>query len=187
MAIPASLLPFTSALACAVVLAPVAALAKPAEITIASEADLRFGTFMVFGSGSRTVSTSGAVQDQSVIALEGRPTGPARFTLTFDRGNESRQVLAIEAVLLISPVAPTRQQGVQASVSAYETDIPGSSGLLVPGQPVQVQLRNCARRLCSLTFNLGARLDVTRVYGGADLSLPIPVDVAVLSVDRHAN
>ncbi|KLE34158.1 DUF4402 domain-containing protein [Aurantiacibacter luteus] len=154
------------------------------SVRIVPESDLRFGTFMVFGSGSRTVSATGLVTDNSIVALEGNPTGPARFTVSYDRGNESNHILDIELDVVVSPVDRTVLGGVEGRLSAFQTDLSGA-GAIVPGRPIRVRLRNCRNRVCSQSFSVGARLDVTRSYGGADLVIPIPVDAAVVSVIRQ--
>lgn len=158
--------------------------AKEPQVRIVAESDLRFGTFMVFGSGSRTVSANGMVTDSSLVALEGNPTGPARFSLSYDRGNQSKHVIDIEVELVVSPGSTVQQQGVRGSLSAFQTDLPGV-GSISPGQPIRVLLRNCRERVCSQSFTIGARLDVSRQFGGANLIIPIPVDVAIISVQRQ--
>lgn len=157
--------------------------ADTSEVRVVAESDLRFGTFMVFGNGSRTVSASGLVTDNAIVALEGNPTGPARFTVSYDRGNESVHVLDIELELVVSAVGMVQDDGVQGTLTAFQTDLAGT-GAFTPGQPIRIRMRNCRERVCSQSFNIGARLDVSRQYGGADLVVPIPVDVAVISVER---
>ncbi len=157
--------------------------ARP-EVRITPDSELRFGTFMVFGSGSRTVSALGNVTDVSIVPLEGDPVRPARFTVSYDRGNESRHVLDIELELFITPPASVRVQGVDARLSAFETDLPGSQSITA-GQPVRVNLNNCRDRVCSMSFYVGGRLDVSRQYGGASLVIPIPVDATVISAERQ--
>ncbi|MCB2067420.1 MAG: DUF4402 domain-containing protein [Erythrobacter sp.] len=177
---------FRSIIAIAAMLAaawPSITVANTPEVRIVAESDLRFGTFMVFGSGSRTVSASGLVTDNSILALEGNPTGPARFTVSYDRGNESIHVLDIELELVLSPVGMVQNDGVQGTLTAFQTDLAGM-GVITPGQPIRIRLRDCRERVCSQSFHIGARLEVTRQYGGADLVVPIPVDVAVISVER---
>ncbi|MWV26591.1 DUF4402 domain-containing protein [Aurantiacibacter rhizosphaerae] len=166
------------------VLLPAVAAAKTPEVIVNAQSDLRFGTFMVFGSGSRNVSYTGNVTDVSLVALEGNPTGPARFTVSYDRGNESKHVLDIELEMVISTPPRVRDGGVEGQLSAFETDL-ANTGSLAPGQPIRVELRNCRTRVCSVSFSVGARLDVTRQFGGANLVIPIPVDVTVISAERQ--
>ncbi len=165
-------------------LVPTQAQADRPEVIVDAQSELRFGTFMVFGNGSRRVSAAGNVTDVSLVALEGNPTGPARFTVSYDRGNQSRHVLDIELELVISQPPMVRVGGVEGQLSAFETDLSGA-GRISPGQPIRVEMRNCRTRVCSVSFNVGARLDVSRTYGGADLAIPIPVDAAVISAERQ--
>lgn len=158
--------------------------AKEPEVHVIPQSELRFGTFMVFGTGSRTVTALGNVTDVSLVALEGDPVGPARFTISYDRGNESKHVLDIELELVISQPPRVRQGGVDAQLSALESDLPGSQRVS-PGRPIRVFLANCRERVCSISFNVGGRLEVSRQFGGASLSIPIPVDVTVISANSQ--
>lgn len=146
--------------------------------------ELHFGSFMVFGSGSRTVTASGTVSDSSIVALEGDPPAPARFTVLYDRGNNSRHSMDIELELVMSPTAPVRIGGVSGELSAFETDLPQALRIS-PGQAIRISMTNCRTRICSRSFRLGATLNVSRTHGGASLVVPIPFDVAVISVDRQ--
>ena len=157
--------------------------AKPPEVRVQTEADLRFGSFMVFGSGARSVSVAGAVTDQAIVAVEGTTPGPGRFTIQYDRGNESRQPLDVTLELTFVAPALYRQAGVEARLSAFETDLPGYARV-APGETMQVRFSNCRTRVCSRSFNLGARLDTSRQYGGADLVIPIDFDARIVSAER---
>lgn len=139
---------------------------------------------MVFGSGSRTVNAGGGVVDVSIVPLEGNIPSPARFTVLYDRGNNSRHAIDIELELVMSSPGPVRIGGVEGRLSAFETDLPQALRIQ-PGQAVRISLPNCRTRVCSQSFQLGARLDVTRQFGGARLVIPIPFDVAVISADRE--
>lgn len=167
-----------------ILLDPAPSFAKEPQVVITPESELRFGAFMVFGSGSRTVSAMGNVTDVALVPMEGSAVRPARFTLSYDRGNESRHVLDIELELIMSPPTRVRVRGVEAQLSGYETDLPGS-GRVTPDQPIRVRLNQCRQRICSVSFNVGGRLDVTRQYGGASLVIPIPVHASVVSVERQ--
>ena len=153
------------------------------RVRISPDSELRFGSFMVFGSGARTVSATGLVSDQAIVPIEGSTTGPARFTISYDRGNESKQSLDIEIELVISNPGPVRAGGVDARLSAFETDLPGALRV-TPGQAIRLSIRNCSTRVCSRSFQVGARLDVARQFGGADLSVPIPLDATIISAER---
>lgn len=160
------------------------AAAKEPEVRISADSELTFSTFMIFGSGSRTVSPSGTVSDNGVVALEGTTPAPARFTITYDRGNENNHVLDIELELVISAPPLVRQGGVEARLSGYATDLPGALRVDA-GRAVRVTIPNCRTRVCTRSFQIGGRLDVTRNFGGAMLVVPIPVDVTVISADRQ--
>lgn len=160
------------------------ATANTPQVSVLPESELSFGTFMVFGSGSRTVSPVGAVSDIGIVALEGQPIAPARFTISYDRGNQSRNAMELELEVVLSVPPPTRMGGVEARLSAFETDLPGAMRI-TPGRPFRLIISDCRTRICSRTFQVGGRLDVTRHFGGAQLVLPIPVDVAVISIDRR--
>jgi hypothetical protein len=167
-------------------LVPVPAQGASPEIRVTAERELAFGTFMVFGSGARTVRASGAVSDNAIVPLEGAIPAPARFTITYDRGNQSRNVLNLDLELVISAPPLVRQGGVEARLSAYETDLPGAPQVM-PGQVIRMTIDDCRTRVCSRSFQVGGRLDVTRHFGGAQLVVPIPVDVTVISIDRRGN
>jgi len=162
----------------------VPAQAKNPEVSLTAISDLHFGTFMVFGNGARTVSASGAVTDVGIVALEDRAPSPARFTISYDRGNESRHGLDLVFELVMSAPAPVRQGGVEARLYGYETDLPGAMRI-DPGRPVRVNVPNCRTRVCSRSFQVGARLDVNRRFGGAEIVVPIPMDVTVISAERQ--
>lgn len=159
------------------------ATADQPEVRISADSQLQFGTFMVFGAGSRTVSATGAVSDRSLVALEGTLAAPASFTVSYDRGNQNKHVLDIELELVLSPVSQFREKGVAASLSAFETTLPGALQIM-PGRAFRVSLPNCRTRVCSRSFTVGARMDVSRDYGGADVVVPLLIDAAVISADR---
>lgn len=167
-----------AALAIAVGTAP--ATAVPPKISIINPLYLRFGTFAVPVSGFREVSPSGGVTSSGIFALGNTGTGPARFTVQYDRGNNSRRRLDIVVDLVFSTPPAFAQAGLNARLSRYQTDIPGY-GLIAPGQTVRVEMRNCVQRVCSMSFNLGGRLDIDRAFGGGLVEIPIPVDAIVIS------
>ncbi|MEZ5680735.1 MAG: DUF4402 domain-containing protein [Erythrobacter sp.] len=161
---------------------PAPALAVPPTISIVNPLYLRFGTFAVPASGFREVSPSGGVTSSGIFALGNGGTGPARFTVQYDRGNNSRRRLDIVVDLVFSTPPAFSQPGLNARLSRYQTDLPGY-GLIAPGQAVRVEMRNCVQRTCSMSFNLGGRLDIDRSFGGGIVEIPVPVD-AVLISDR---
>lgn len=158
--------------------------AKTPEVRVQPEGELAFGTFMVFGSGARTVGSSGLVSDFSIVPLEGTRARPARFTIEYDRGNESKHVLDVTLQLTFFAPDMHRQGGVEARLSAFETDLPGHSSIS-PGELIELQFDNCRTRICSKTFHVGARLDVNRQFGGANLVIPIDFNARVVTAERR--
>lgn len=158
----------------------VPALAAPSRITVLNPAPLRFGSFAVPTSGYREVTASGAVSGAGIFALGSADAGPARFTLQYDRGNNSKRRMDITVDLVFSTPANFAQGGLTARLSRYQTDLPGYAAI-VPGQQVRVELTNCTQRICSISFNLGGRLTVDRTFGGGQVVVPIPVDAVVVS------
>ena len=165
----------------AMAVAPGYAHADQATITVNADQALRFGSFVVTATGSRTVSASGTVTSNGVFSAGNDPAGPAQFTMTYDRGVDASQSIAIIVQVLLSGSASVTQAGVTGTLSNYDTDLPGIT-LLTPGQSVLFTIANCTQRRCSQTFHIGARLDVTRNSGTAALVLPLPVTANVLAV-----
>lgn len=158
--------------------------AKTPEVRVKPEGELAFGTFMVFGSGARSVSASGLVSDFSIVPLEGTRARPARFTVEYDRGNESKHVLDVTLQLTFFASNTHRQGGVEARLSAFETDLPGHSSIS-PGELIELRFDNCRTRICSKSFHVGARLDVNRQFGGANLVIPIDINARVVTAERR--
>jgi hypothetical protein len=157
-------------------------LAKPASVDIVPQKQLRFGSFGVMASGSRVVSPTGAVTSAGIVPVQGSVTGPAEFTIVYDRGNESKRSLSlvIEVTLLSAP--PMNHGGLVATVSDYTTDLTNAP-TLAPGQPVLLAIDNCITRQCSRTFRVGGRLQVQRTSGGGPISIPLPITAILISVD----
>ena len=169
-------------LACAALsLAPQPAHADTPTAFVQPELDLRFGTMAVFGTGTRTITPSGSVSDSGIFPATGDNPGPARFTVGYNRGNEGKNRLDVIFLITFGTVPPVTQGGVSATVSNLTSDLPGALTIL-PGHSVQITITNCRVRLCAVSFNVGGRLDVTSLYGGANLTTPVPVSVTVLSV-----
>ena len=158
-------------------------LAAPVGLTITADTPLRFGAFVVVANGSRTVSASGAVTNSGIFPVNSAPVGPGQFTVTYDRGNNNPHVLTVTFQLLLGGVAPVNQAGVTGSLSGFVSDLPGAS-VLVPGRAVNYTMPNCAARTCSVTFRIGARIDVTRASGGASLTIALPVTATLISAER---
>lgn len=153
--------------------------ARADNVVLSADQPLRFGTMVVPGSGSRTISASGGVTDSNLFAVSG-PTGPAQFTLSVDRGGSSNVVSVVVQIVLPS-VPSVTQAGVTGTLSALATDLPGLP-LLVPGQFASFTISNCATRICTLTFHVGGRIDIVRSSGGAALTFALPVTATVLAV-----
>ena len=165
----------------AILLGGASAQAAPPQLTITPDADLRFGSFAVINQGYITVSPTGTVQSQGIVKITSGDTGPARFTISYDRGNNSRRRLNLVIQLVFSNPGQVTVGGVDGQLSDYRTDLPNAT-TIAPGQIVELTIPNCIQRVCSRSFSLGARLDVRSRYGGGQLSVPIPVDGAVVSV-----
>ncbi len=159
-----------------------AAAADPPSVSVTHIAELRFGSFLVFGSGSRLVGPSGQIIDSQIYPTPAEPAGPAQFTVSYDRGNESRRPLRIVIELALSAAPPVVLGGINAALSNFTSDLPGG-GVLAPGQVVTVTLDNCTQRVCSRTFRIGGRIDVHRSWGAGRLTFPLLVDAAVVAVD----
>lgn len=158
-----------------------AAQANPPKVTVVENAQLRFGSFLVFGSGARYVGPAGEIVDSQVYPTPAEPAGPAQFTLSYDRGNESRRPLDIVVELVLSP-PPVLLGGIRASLSNFTSDLPGG-GILAPGKVVSVTLGKCTQRVCSRSFSIGGRIDVQRSWGGGRLTFPLLVDAVVVAVN----
>ncbi len=161
---------------------PVPASAKVPTLLISSDSDLRFGSFIVIGSGSRTVTAAGMVSDVSIVPAGRGDTGPARFTVSYDRGNESKRVLSLVIEVVLSSVPRIVRGGVSAQLGQFVSDIPGAASVQ-PGSPIVLTIPNCSARVCSRTFAIGGRLDVTSQFGGASFQIPLPIDAVIRSVD----
>lgn len=187
--IPPSILDFqtTALLRCAIVLAVMACIGMPdvakadrRDLELTSTTDLRFGTFAVIDRGSRTVSATGNVTSSAILSTSRGDTGPAQFTLVYDRGNNGRQSLDLVIEIILSPPQPARQGGVTAQLSAFDSTIPGHPRI-VPGQPVRITIDNCRSRQCIATFAVGGTIDITRSYGGGNLNIPLLFDATIIS------
>jgi hypothetical protein len=102
------------------------AAAKVPQVEITPDADLRFGSILVFGSGARVVSPSGSVTDLGLHSVASGDTGPAAFTISYDRGNESRRAIDLEIELVFAQPSAQVLGGVSGRLSAFETDLPGA-------------------------------------------------------------
>ncbi|MFM5930716.1 MAG: DUF4402 domain-containing protein [Novosphingobium sp.] len=160
---------------------PQAALADQATVTITPNAPLRFGTLLVPTTGTRTVNAFGVVSDSGLFTVGGPATGPAQFSLVYDRGNESRRVINIQIQVTFSGLQQVTAGGVVGRLSQLDTDLPVSIGTMT-GTTMTLTLRGCAQRRCGTSFRVGGRLQVTRNYGGGELVFPLPAVATVLAV-----
>ena len=158
-----------------------AAIANKPELQIISNAQLRFGSFAVPTRGFREISPSGAIISAGIFALSDSGTGPASFTVQYDRGNNGRRRLNLVIELVLSAPSTFTSGGLTAQLSRYQTDLPGYSSVQ-PGQIIRIEMPNCTQRVCSTSFNLGGRLDVERNFGGGPIVIPIPADAVLISV-----
>lgn len=158
-----------------------AAIANKPELQIITNADLRFGAFAVPTRGFREISPSGSIISAGIFALNDSGTGPARFTVQYDRGNNGRRRLDLVIELVLSAPSTFTNGGLTAQLSRYQTDLPGYS-FVQPGQVIRIEMPNCTQRVCSTSFNLGGRLDVERSFGGGPVVIPIPADAVLVSV-----
>lgn len=159
------------------------ALADVPSTFVLPEQVLRFGYIAVFGSGTRTVTPSGGVSDSGgILSAAGDLPGPARFSVGYDRGNEGNKSIDVTMQITFGAIPPVTQGGVTASVSNITSDLPGGA-TLSPGQTVTITIRGCRVRQCGASFNLGGQLNVSRTWGGAQISTPVPVTVTVTSVN----
>jgi hypothetical protein len=153
--------------------------ADPPSLSILATNDLRFGTFAVMGNASRTITAAGLVSSSQLLPAPGAPIGPAQFTVSYTRpGNDSRTI-SVDILLTMGSVSPVRTAGIAATLSAFDTDLPG--GPLFPGKVVQITIPNCTTRTCSTVFRVGGRLDLTAGTSGARLTFPLPMTATLVS------
>jgi len=156
--------------------------AKQPTFRIVADTDLRFGQFVVFSTGSRTVTATGTVRDNAIFPVPSAPTGPAQFTVVYDRGNEGRKSLDLEIGVALLNVSPVEVNGVKGVLSAFETDLPGYANI-APGDEIRISIKNCQVRLCAKSFRVGARLDVQKSSGSAVLRIALPMTATLFSVE----
>lgn len=161
---------------------PAQAIADVPEAYVTRLQDLRFGRMVVFGSGTRTVSPAGSVTSSSTIMSASNDfPGPAQFAVGYDRGNNGVKSLDVVMQITFGAVPPVSQGGVSGTVTGLASDLAGAE-TITAGQTVTVTIRRCTTRQCGVMFNIGGQIELTRLWGGAELSTPIPVSVTVVSV-----
>jgi len=156
--------------------------AKVPQLSVTPLSDLRFGGLVAFGNGSRTVTATGSVLDSGILPGLSGDIGPALFMVAYDRGNESKRTLNLRIEVVLSEPPALDASGISARVSGFDTDLP-AVGRIQPGRPFTITIPNCAARVCSATFAVGGRLDLTRNHGGADLRFPLAMDALLVSTD----
>jgi hypothetical protein len=157
--------------------------AAPPSVYATAETDLRFGRIVVFGSGTRIVTPAGAVTDSGgILSASGDSPGPSQISVGYDRGNEGKNAITVVMQVTFGAVPPVTQGGVTATITNLTSDLPGAL-TITSGQTVPLTINNCRTRQCGATFKIGGRLNVTRMYGGANISTPVPVSVTVVSVN----
>lgn len=155
------------------------------SITITPLTPLRFGSFVVISTGSRTVSHTGAVTNTSIFPVSGDASGPATFELAYNRGNNAgvnganAKPLTVQVELTLLPVQPIETGGVSGTLGDFTTDLSGAPALQ-SGVPVQIAIENCTTRICRRTFRVGGRIFVNRSSGGATLSFALPIAATLL-------
>lgn len=154
--------------------------AAPDQLTVLSPTELRFGTFAVPTTGFREVTAAGGINSSGIFSIDDSGVGPARFTVRFDRGDNSRRRLDIVIELVFTAPAPFARGGLTARLGRYQTDLPGYA-VVQPGQVIRLDITNCTQRVCERSFNLGGRLDIERAYGGGPVSIAVPLDAVLVS------
>jgi hypothetical protein len=160
---------------------PAAAYAAPAGLSIKQDMPLRFGNFVVFDRGGRTVSATGSVIDDNVFPVGRGGTGPAQFTVTYDRGSDDTREISISYVIQLGAISQFGKGGLSGTLSNFEIDVAGY-GQLGTGRAVVQTIANCSSRICMATFHVGARLDLTRAGGSTALTIPLPISATLVSV-----
>lgn len=149
-------------------------------LSVSPNQALRFGSFVVLGTGSRTVNSSGAVTNAGVLPV-GTGTGPALFTLSYDRGAPATGPIVVTVLISLAQPGGVSQNGLSASVSQFDTDLPGIP-LLIPAQSVLYTMPVCSTQVCSITFHIGGRIDVTQPGTGGTVTVPLAVTASLVSV-----
>ena len=169
-----------AALAVAVGHVPTARAAQP-TFSLLVDADLRFGSFVVMASGARIVSATGAVSNIGIFPIASGVTGPAQFTIAYDRGNNGNKALDVSFELSMGSPPSVGGGGVTGTLSGFTTDISGVPAI-VPGQVVPLEITGCRTRICARTVRIGSRIDVSRSSTGRTIAIPIPMTATLVNV-----
>lgn len=155
--------------------------AAPATFALTVNSDLRFGSFVVMSTGARVVSASGAVTNIGIYPIASGATGPAQFTVAYDRGNNGNKALDITIEIFMGSVPPVGGGGVTGALSGFTTDMPGVPSITT-GQIIPISITGCRDRICSRSFRIGSRLDVSRSGTGRTIAIPIPLTATLVNV-----
>jgi hypothetical protein len=155
--------------------------ATSASLTISQDMPLRFGSIVVFGHGSRSVSANGETGNDQIYPVGINTSGPARFTVTYDRGSDPLREVSVTYLIMLGGVAPVNQSGLTGTLSRFDSDLPEASSIL-PGRGVVQTMPPCISQTCRSTFHIGAWLEVTQAKGGGTLSFSLPVSAKLVSV-----
>ncbi len=158
-----------------------AAAATAATFTAVANQPLSFGTLVVAGSGSRTISPDGTSTNNGVLPLGDSTSGPAQFTMTYTHASGLFIFYQLQIQVTLPAASSTNVNGVQGTVSNYTTDLPGLPSLL-PGQTGTVTLNTCFTATCTIVFHVGGTLNVTSGTRGAQLTFPVVLITSVTAV-----
>jgi hypothetical protein len=163
-----------------------AAPARAAQgLTVTADQALRFGSFVVVGTGTRTVSAAGTVTDSNTYPVSGAATGPAQFTLVYERaiqlGIPVNLPILVTVQIIIAPVAPVTQNGVTGTISRFTTDLPGNP-TVTAGQAFSYTLPLCVTLICQQTFRVGGSIDASQSTAGTTITAPLSVTATIQTV-----
>ena len=164
---------------------PLPAFPAASSLTVRAEQQLRFGTLVVEGNGSRSVSALGEVTNDNVLPMGYAGVGPAQFTISYDRGANNGRPISVLVQITLANLPPVTQGAITGALGDFDTDLPGATRI-EPGHPITTTITGCTTRICMVTFHVGARLSITRAGGdtpnGGAFSISPPVTASVLTV-----
>lgn len=153
------------------------------DLALTEVSPIRFGSMIVLETGRRTVTPAGSVMDEAVLSAPGAVPGPAQFTISYDRGNNGRQQLDLDLLVLLPGELRMESGTLSAKLQSIRADIPTSPG----ARQFVLRIAGCVTRVCSTSFRLGGTLEVTRSAGGGNLAIPVPVTVVLTNLARTDN
>lgn len=154
--------------------------ATPASFSAIANQPLNFGTIVTAGGGSRTVGADGSSSDNGVFPLGSGSSGPAQFTMTYTRASNDHSAYQLLFLFSLPNPGAVNVSGVQGNLTGFTTDLPGVPNLQ-PGQTATYILPNCVTTTCSVTFHVGATLNVTPASGRANLTFPLVLLTTVIT------